>query len=104
MFKQHKRMAMLQVTIAILLVASISAVSIQLGQAFAQNATGNTTGGAAAGPQAGSPTGPTGPLSGTNASSSPSAVGGGNITSPGTSGTASAGNMTAGMPSSGAPK
>ena len=94
MFKQYRRMATLQVTIAILLVASVSAISIQLGQkALAQNATGNMTG-PAAGPQSGSPTTPTGPLSGTNASSSPSAVGGGNITSPGTSGTASSGNMS----------
>lgn len=102
MFKQYRTMAMLQVTIAILLVASVSAVSFQLGQkALAQNSTGNTTG-QAAGPQSGSPTTPTGPLSSTNASSSPSAVGGGNITSPGTSGTASGGNMT--TPTYSAPK
>jgi hypothetical protein len=102
MFKQYRRMAMLQVTIAILLVASVSALSLQFGQkALAQNATGNTTG-QAAGPQSGSPTTPTGPLSSTNASSSPSAVGGGNITSPGTSGTASGGNMT--TPTYSAPK
>jgi hypothetical protein len=102
MFKQYRRMAILQVAIAILLVASISAVSIQLGQkALAQNATTNATGGAP-GPQAGSPTAPSGPLSGTNASSSPSAVGGGNITSPVTSGTASSGNMS--TPSYSAPK
>jgi hypothetical protein len=99
MFKQYRKMAMLQVTIAILLVASVSAVSIQLGQkALAQNATTNRTG-EAAGPQQLTTTGP---LSGTNASSSPSAVGGGNITSPGTSGTASSGNMT--TPSYSAPK
>lgn len=84
-------MATLQVTIAILLVASVSAVSIQIGQkAYAQNATNRT--GEAAGPKELTTTGP---LSGTNASSSPSAVGGGNITSPGTSGTASSGNMSA---------
>jgi hypothetical protein len=95
MFKQHKRMAMLQVTIAILLVASICAVCLQLGQkALAQNATTNRTG-EAAGPQQLTTKGP---LSLTNASKSPSAVGGGNITSPGTSGTAGAKNITAGMP------
>jgi hypothetical protein len=91
MFKQHKTMAMLQVTIAILLVA----VCLQLGQkALAQNATTNRTG-EAAGPQQLTTTGP---LSLTNASKSPSAVGGGNMTSPGTSGTAGAKNLTAGMP------
>jgi hypothetical protein len=102
MFKQYRRIAMMQVTIAILLVAAVSAVSVQLGQkVLAQNATGNTTG-PAAGPQSGSPTTATGPLSGTNASSSPTAVGGGNMTSPATSGTASGGNMT--TPSYSAPK
>lgn len=101
MFKQYTRMATLQVTIAILLVASISAVSVQLGQkALAQNASSATNRtGEAAGPQQLTTTGP---LSGTNLSSSPSAVGGGNITSPGTSGTASSGNMT--TPSYNAPK
>ena len=78
-------MAMLQVTIAILLVASICAVSVQLGQkALAQNATNRT--GEAAGPKELTTTGP---LSGTNVSKSPSAVGGGNITSPTTAGAAS---------------
>ena len=103
MFRQYRRTAIVQVTIAILLVASICAVCLQLGQkALAQNATSNTT--QAPGPQTGSPTAPTGPLSSTNASKSPSAVGGGNITSPGTSGTAAAKNITAGMPSSNATK
>jgi len=91
MFRQYRRMATLQVTIAILLVASVSAVSIQIGQkALAQNASSNRTGEAAPPQQLTT----TGPLSSTNASSSPSAVGGGNITSPGTSGTASSGNMS----------
>jgi hypothetical protein len=93
MFKQYRRMAMLQVTTAILLVASISVVSVQLGQkALAQNASSATNRtGEAAGPQQLTTTGP---LSGTNESKSPSAVGGGNITSPATSGTASSGNMS----------
>lgn len=92
MFKEYRRMPMLQVTIAILLVASISAVSVQFGEkALAQNATNATNRtGEAAGPEQLTTTGP---LSGTNASSSPSAVGGGNITSPTTSSTG--GNMTA---------
>jgi hypothetical protein len=89
---------MLQVTTAILLVASICVVSVQLGQkALAQNDTNRT--GEAAGPQQLTTTGP---LSGTNESKSPSAVGGGNITSPATSGTASTGNMS--TPSYSAPK
>ena len=91
MFKQY-RMDMLQVTVLILLVASIFAVSVQLGQkAHAQNAS-NTTNrtGEAAGPKQLTTTGP---LSMTNASKSPSAVGGGNITSPGTA--AAGGNKTA---------
>ncbi len=95
MFKQYRSIPILQVTIAILLVASICAVCLQLGQkALAQNATTNRTG-EAAGPQQLTTKGP---LSLTNASKSPSAVGGGNITSPGTSGTATAKNITAGMP------
>jgi hypothetical protein len=96
MFKQYRRISILQVTIAILLVASICAVCLELGQkALAQNATTNRTG-EAAGPQQLTTKGP---LSLTNASKSPTAVGGGNITSPGTSGTAAAKNITAGMPS-----
>ena len=89
MFKQYKTMAMLQVTIAILLVASICVVSVELGQkALAQNATNRT--GEAAGPQQLTTKGP---LSLTNASKSPTAIGGGNITSPTTAGTS--GNRTA---------
>jgi hypothetical protein len=90
MFKQYRRIAALQVTIAILLIASICAVCLQLGQkALAQNATTNRTG-EAAGPQQLTTQGP---LSLTNASKSPTAIGGGNITSPTTAGTS--GNRTA---------
>jgi hypothetical protein len=89
MFKQYRTMPMLQVTIAILVVASICAVSLELGQkALAQNATNRT--GEAAGPQQLTTQGP---LSLTNASKSPTAVGGGNITSPTTASTS--GNRTA---------
>ena len=82
-------MAMLQVTIAVLLVASIYVVSLELGKkALAQNTTNRT--GEAAGPQQLTTKGP---LSPTNASKSPTAVGGGNITSPTTASTS--GNRTA---------
>ena len=93
MFRQYRKIAMLQVTIAVLLVASICAVCLQIGQkALAQNATNaSKRTGEAAGPQQLTTTGP---LSGKNVSKSPSAVGGGNITSPTTSGTASKGNLS----------
>jgi hypothetical protein len=87
MFTQYRKIAILQVTIVILLVASICAVCLQLGQkAVAQNTTSasNRTG-LAAGPKELTTTGP---LSGKNVSKSPSAVGGGNITSPTTAGAA----------------
>jgi hypothetical protein len=87
MFTQYRKLVILQVTIAILLVASVCAVCLELGQkALAQNASSATNRtGEAAGPKQ---LMTTGPLSGKNVSKSPSAVGGGNMTSPTTAGAA----------------
>ena len=84
MFKQHKAM-MTGIAISAVLVASFYATScMSVHKALAQNSTTNKTG---------NPN--IAPANAQNATKSPTAVGGGNKTSPGTA--AAAGNMSSAM-------
>jgi hypothetical protein len=84
MFKQHKAM-ITGIAISAVLVASFYATSGMLAQkALAQNSTANKTGNPSIAP-----------ANAQNATKSPTAVGGGNKTSPGTA--AAAGNMSSAM-------